>query len=268
MSEKKSAHPGVADAQTSIHSDIELPADFEKNWDRYFEELRRVPVKVFEGEDLHDEESDHFTVARLSESFISTLSKKTKSRVIAAIEDATRGKSVAELVASGSKIDVAQILKNRGVHDFSSYEAVHGESRFLSELTEMDLLSSESMTADEIRKVVKSLLVNEKGNALHEKDAVATINQTYQSAIDFLNFLGITPNETQKNRKFKSTQAFVEHIDSLKPGSRKNGYGMVIECAIIRAMDDVHDVLSNDRYKKLDQESQLVLEKMRSFSSA
>lgn len=203
-------------------------------------------------------------MARLSSAFLGTLSKKTRERVAQALVDTTNGKSVADLVVEGMKIDVAQALKNRGIHDFSAYEAVHGESRFFSELTEMDLLSSEGMSGEEIRKIVDSLLVSDKGSPLHEKDAVETINRTYRFALDFLDLLGITPKETQTNRKFSSVQEFVAHIDSLKPGNRKNGYGMVIECAIIRAMDDVHDVLSNDRYKKLDQEAKLVLEKIRS----
>lgn len=239
----------------------------DKNWDERFNAggpYAAVPVKRFAGKVLHDEKKDHFTVARLSATFLGTLNKKTRERVAQALVDSTNGKSVADLVVEGMKIDVAQALKNRGVHDFSSYEAVHGESRLFSELTEMDLLSSESMTADEIRKVVTTLLSTEKGNSLHEKEAVETINRTYKFALDFLDLLGITPNETQMSRKFASVEEFVAHVDSLKPGNRKNGYGMVIECAIIRAMDDVHDVLSNDRYKKLDQEAKLVLEKIRS----
>lgn len=238
----------------------------DRNWDERFivgEGYPDVPVKRFSGKALHDEKKDHFTIARLSQAFLNALSKKTRERVASALIDTAGGKSVADLIAQGTKIDVAETLRNRGVHDFSSYEAVHGESRFFTELTEMDLLSSESMTADEIRKIVSSLLVTEKGNPLHEKVAVETINRTYRFALDFLDLLGITPNETQLNRKFSSVDEFVAHVDSLKPGNRKNGYGMVIECAIIRAMDDVHDVLSNDRYKKLDQEAKLVLEKIR-----
>lgn len=173
--------------------------------------------------------------------------------------------SVAQLVANGTKIDVSETLKAKGVHDFSAYEAVHGESRFFKELTEMDLLSSESMTRDEISKVVNRLLSDTNGHRLSERLAVEAINKTYAFALDFVDLLGITPNETQRSRKFASVEAFVDHVDSLKPGNRKRGYGMVIECAIVRAMDDVHDVLSNDRYKKLDQEAKLVLEKIRSI---
>lgn len=182
-----------------------------------------------------------------------------------AISENVGGKSVADLVASGTKIDVSETLKAKGVHDFSAYEAVHGEARFFEELTEMDLLSSESMTVDEIRKVVQRLLVDSSGHRLSERAAVEVINKTYSFALDFVDLLGITPNETQRGRKFASVEAFVAHVDSLKPGNRKRGYGMVIECAIVRAMDDVHDVLSNDRYKKLDEEAKLVLEKIRSI---
>lgn len=263
MSEKKIYTPvGISASHSGKHV-----VKTDKNWDEGFSAggpYATVPVKRFSGKVLHDEKKDHFTVARLSAAFLGTLNKKTRERVAQALVDSTNGKSVADLVVEGMKIDVAQALKNRGVHDFSSYEAVHGESRLFSELTEMDLLSSESMTTDEIRKVVASLLSTEKGNLLREEEAVDTINRTYKFALDFLDLLGITPNETQQSRKFASVEAFVEHVDSLKPGNRKNGYGMVIECAIIRAMDDVHDVLSNDRYKKLDQEAKLVLEKIRS----
>lgn len=261
-------------SQKSVHVPASSPISLKKgsakpqsNWEESFvvgNPYPLLPVKHFSGKHLHDEKKDHFTLARLSRTFLSSISQKTRERVAAALVDTTDGKSVADLVAQGMKIDVAQALKNRGVHDFSSYEAVHGESRFFSELTEMDLLSSESMTADEIRKIVNSLLANEKGGQIHSKQAVETINRTYRLALDFLDLLGITPKETQLNRKFASVEEFVSHVDSLKPGNRKNGYGMVIECAIIRAMDDVHDVLSNDRYKKLDQEAALVLEKIRS----
>lgn len=262
MSEKKTHTPISVSASPAGKHVVKT----DRNWDERFNAggpYVAVPVKRFAGKVLHDEKKDHFTVARLSANFLGTLNRKTRERVAQALVDSTNGKSVADLVVEGMKIDVAQALKNRGVHDFSSYEAVHGESRFFSDLTEMDLLSSESMTADEIRKVVTSLLSTEKGNPLHDKAAVETLNRTYKFALDFLDLLGITPNETQQSRKFASVEEFVEHVDSLKPGNRKNGYGMVIECAIIRAMDDVHDVLSNDRYKKLDQEAKLVLEKIR-----
>lgn len=169
------------------------------------------------------------------------------------------------MVAEGTRLDVADALKSGNVHDLSAYEAVHGESRFFHELTEMDLLSSEGMTREEIEKIVDKLLVDGNGHRLSERLGVETINQTYAKALEFLELLGITPKEAQLSRKFSSVAQFVNHVDSLKPGNRKNGYGMVIECAIVRAMDDVHDVLSNDRYKKLDQEAALVLEKIRSL---
>lgn len=270
MTKKMSEHvPRPSSKSPSRHSDARKtkhrkPSD---RWDADFtvDEYQSVPVKRFTGSKLHDEHADRFTVARLSESFIGTVSKKTKDRIAQALLASVGAKSVADLVTEGVRIDVAETLKAGGVRDLSTYEALHGESRFFHELTEMDLLSSEGMTRDEIAKIVERLLVDHNDHRLSDRHALETINKTYRHALEFLEFLGITPNETQLSRKFSSVDQFVNHVDSLKPGNRKNGYGMVIECAVVRAMDDVHDVLSNDRYKKLDQEAALVLEKIRSL---
>lgn len=108
---------------------------------------------------------------------------------------------------------------------------------------------------------------------------VNLINTTYQYAILFIQLLGIHLRDSQINRKFETIDEFKEHIYRIKPElnepekkderyvfERKNGVGMVIECALIRAMDHVYDTLSSDRYRGLDEESELILRQIKSIS--
>lgn len=163
-------------------------------------------------------------------------------------------------------------------------------------LTAMDLLSTESMSRESIGAFVDRLLDPKhlsgkskdifdpkwKGNSMSKK-AIAEgqiwlINLTYQYAILFIQLLGIHLHENQLQRRFRTVDEFKEHIYRIKPElnelnkndsscvfQRKNGVGMIVECAIIRAMDHVYDTLLSDRYRGLDKESELILKKIKSI---
>jgi hypothetical protein len=98
-------------------------------------------------------------------------------------------------------------------------------------------------------------------------------NSIYSYALQFLQFLGIHLTEEQKKRKFESIDAFKEYVYKIKPElhekkegyefRRKDGVGMIIECALIRAMDHVYDTFSSERFRALDEESELIFDKLK-----
>ena len=163
-------------------------------------------------------------------------------------------------------------------------------------LTAMDLLSTEAISRNSIGVFVDRLLNPKKmngrpksifdpkgkGNTLNKKEIeagkVRLINSTYEHAILFLQMLGVRLNKEQKERKFKSVDEFKEHVYRIKPElnepelkdsryvfKRKDGVGMIVECALVRAMDHVYDTLSSPRVQSLDKEAEAVLKKIKSI---
>ncbi len=146
-------------------------------------------------------------------------------------------------------------------------------------LTAMDILSTEAMSRESISAFIDRLIDPKnisgknrdiydprgRGNSMNKKQIMEgklrLINVTYHSAVLFIQLFGIQLRESQINRKFESIEDFKEHIYRIKPElnelgkkderyvfERKNGVGMIIECALIRAMDHTYDTLSSDRF--------------------
>jgi hypothetical protein len=163
-------------------------------------------------------------------------------------------------------------------------------------LTAMDILSTEAMSRESIGAFIDRLIdpknlsgksrdiFDPKGraNSMNKKaindGKVHLINTTYQFAVLFVQLLGIQLRDSQIRRKFDTVEEFKEHVYRIKPElnepdkkddryvfERKNGVGMIIECALIRAMDHTYDTLSSNRFGRLDQESSEILKKIKSI---
>lgn len=162
-------------------------------------------------------------------------------------------------------------------------------------LTAMDMLSTEAMSRESIGNFVDRLLdpkrisgkcrdifmsqANSRGMS-RAKTAVGQlqlVNTTYEYAVQFIQSLGIRLTDKQIQRRFSTVEEFKEHIYRIKPElaeqdrgpeysfTRRNGIGMIVECALVRAMDHVYDTLSSDRFRSLDKEAVLVMKKLKSI---